>query len=496
MAMTLFASTALSAHGPAGEPSGDGIQPTFVDGNRTCAFFGYENEIKIQPVIAGATGSLGSLSIEITAVYDEGGGPLFDWEATGGTVEAVFVKGGPGGNLYEYVPADDEDTRLHSPVNPQNHKYYGLSHISFCFGEGQDQGDALEISKTVNASAEWTWAVEKSVDGDDTFVGEPGSTHTFNYDIVVTHDDGTFTLDGVITVQNPNADLTVEGVVVTDELFADLLDPAILTCTVEPQNALFAGSIGPGGTELFDYTCAVTDMTAEWNVATVAWGNSESATTELDAGDASVVEEVVWDKANECVDVWDDKATADTSDDEFLGEVCADDPSPTPFTQSLTFTVPDFGCDMYTNTASVIGDQDAVLDTDDATVTICSNREGCTPGYWKQSQHFDSWTAPYVPTMTLGGAGFVEAPNTSHTLLQALNYKGGNNLAGAKQILLRAAVAALLNEASGVNYAYPGGVAGLLADVNWQLDNGTRASILALATDLDERNNEGSCPLN
>jgi hypothetical protein len=72
--------------------------------------------------------------------------------------------------------------------------------------------------------------------------------------------------------------------------------------------------------------------------------------------------------------------------------------------------------------------------------------EGCTPGYWKQSQHFDSWTAPYTPN-TLFGSVFENA-FPGMTLLQVLNLGGGGLNA-----LGRHTVAALLNAAaSGVDY--------------------------------------------
>jgi hypothetical protein len=66
------------------------------------------------------------------------------------------------------------------------------------------------------------------------------------------------------------------------------------------------------------------------------------------------------------------------------------------------------------------------------------------------------------------------------------------NLGGAK-ILLRAAVAALLNAGhSGVDY--PRTTAEILADVNAALSSGNRNTMLALATALDDDNNLG-CPL-
>ena len=68
--------------------------------------------------------------------------------------------------------------------------------------------------------------------------------------------------------------------------------------------------------------------------------------------------------------------------------------------------------------------------------------EGCTPGYWKQSHHFDSWPAPYTPN-TQFSAVFEDA-FPGMTLVQVAAQGGG----GLKA-LGRHTVAALLNGASG-----------------------------------------------
>lgn len=72
--------------------------------------------------------------------------------------------------------------------------------------------------------------------------------------------------------------------------------------------------------------------------------------------------------------------------------------------------------------------------------------EGCTPGYWKQDQHFDSWTG-YTPGQSFLSAFGVNAfPGMS--LLDVLNNGGGG-----LDALGRHAVAALLNSTSaGVDY--------------------------------------------
>jgi hypothetical protein len=72
--------------------------------------------------------------------------------------------------------------------------------------------------------------------------------------------------------------------------------------------------------------------------------------------------------------------------------------------------------------------------------------EGCTPGYWKQRQHFGSWTAPYAPSTQFSDV--FENAFPGKTLLQVLQQGGG----GLKA-LGRHTVAALLNSASaGVDF--------------------------------------------
>ncbi len=72
--------------------------------------------------------------------------------------------------------------------------------------------------------------------------------------------------------------------------------------------------------------------------------------------------------------------------------------------------------------------------------------QGCTPGYWKQSQHFDSWPAGILPG-DLFSAHFEDA-FPGKTLLTVVGQGGGGLNA-----LGRHAVAALLNAASsGVDY--------------------------------------------
>lgn len=121
--------------------------------------------------------------------------------------------------------------------------------------------------------------------------------------------------------------------------------------------------------------------------------------------------------------------------------------------------------------------------------------EGCSPGYWKN--HKNSWgPTGYSPGQKVGSvfnAGSFPSL-ASKTLHQALGFGGGPGTEGAAKILLRAAVAALLNSAH-PDVDYPRITAEVIADVNAALASNNRNTMLQLAAKLDEDNNLG-CPLN
>src|SRR5215211_2510847 len=107
------------------------VTPVFVEGNATCAQLAPgTTELKVEPVADG-TYTDGTLSVTID-VRDTAAGQVIDFTANMG-IDAVFVKGGSGGNLYVFHPEVTADTDLHAPVNPANNTYFGISHISFCY---------------------------------------------------------------------------------------------------------------------------------------------------------------------------------------------------------------------------------------------------------------------------------------------------------------------------------------------------------------------------
>ena len=120
---------------------------------------------------------------------------------------------------------------------------------------------------------------------------------------------------------------------------------------------------------------------------------------------------------------------------------------------------------------------------------LCNGKKkvnGCTPGYWKQKQHFDEWTAPYTPN-TLFGSVFDNA-FPGKTLKQVAGLGGGGLNA-----LGRHTVAALLNAANpDVNYAYT--VAEVISMFN-AVYPGSNAKYEELKN-IFEKNNQLFCPLN
>ncbi|MFC1717915.1 FlgD immunoglobulin-like domain containing protein, partial [Candidatus Poribacteria bacterium] len=116
--------------------------------------------------------------------------------------------------------------------------------------------------------------------------------------------------------------------------------------------------------------------------------------------------------------------------------------------------------------------------------------EGCTPGYWKNLKKH-GWAWSYDPQQTVGSV-FGDILDKDETLREALNGGGGSTFEGAFNQLMFHAVAALLNMASPyINYPYPNGIPGLIADVQAVNASGDRDAAIQLKSDLDTRNNAG-----
>lgn len=110
--------------------------------------------------------------------------------------------------------------------------------------------------------------------------------------------------------------------------------------------------------------------------------------------------------------------------------------------------------------------------------------QGCTPGYWKQSHHFDSWPAAYLPTDPFSSVFANAFPGM--TLVEVAAQGGG----GIKA-LGRHTVAALLNAASnGVSFGLT--VADVINGFNAAYASGNYETFKDQLAGL----NEAGCPLN
>jgi hypothetical protein len=128
-----------------------------------------------------------------------------------------------------------------------------------------------------------------------------------------------------------------------------------------------------------------------------------------------------------------------------------------------------------------------VSDTDDAALcTPPAGGEGCTPGYWKQEHHFDSWVG-YSPNQLFSSV--FEDAFPGMTLLQVLQQGGG----GLKA-LGRHTVAALLNASAGSGVEYEFTTAEVI-----QAFNNTYPAVGAgyeIQKNIFAQENERGCPLN
>jgi len=195
------------------------VQPTLVAGNPTCQTLTQsDNELKIDPP-SGGTFTEGELEVTVSGFNDPAG--FLDWSSNI-AIDAVFVKGGPGGDLYVYNGAT-ADTDLHTPINGNNGQYYGISHISFCWTETLTK-PTLSITKAASSNQVTAGAA-------------------FTY---------------TITVKN-TGDVQATGVVITDDL-ANSLTGVSASFDVDPGSAGGTGpcTVGAGNT----ISCAVGTLAA------------------------------------------------------------------------------------------------------------------------------------------------------------------------------------------------------------------------------------------
>lgn len=135
------------------------------------------------------------------------------------------------------------------------------------------------------------------------------------------------------------------------------------------------------------------------------------------------------------------------------------------------------------------------------------NYEGCTPGFWKN--HPSCWNIAYNKDMLISDVfvALISAPYDilddgdrksdfdTDTMLVALRYRGGSNLAGSVRNMLRHATAALLN-ANNNNVGYPIPDSLVIDLVNHVLNQQDIDQIQELHVILKDLNENSPCPIN
>lgn len=116
-------------------------------------------------------------------------------------------------------------------------------------------------------------------------------------------------------------------------------------------------------------------------------------------------------------------------------------------------------------------------------VTPPGGGQGCTPGYWKQPHHFDSWVA-YTPSQMFSDV--FEDAFPGMTLLDVLKQGGGGLKALGRHI-----VAALLNASNG-DVDYDVSAAGIIDSFNAVYPGGDYEGLKDIYADF----NEQGCPIN
>lgn len=136
-----------------------------------------------------------------------------------------------------------------------------------------------------------------------------------------------------------------------------------------------------------------------------------------------------------------------------------------------------------------------------ANLVITDEPEGCSHGFWKSHDgsgpQANEWPSPYSPTTSTLGSNFSIPTELgglgAFSFGAALDFTGGPGLVDAAKILLRNAVASLLN-AEHADVDYPMTATQVRDAVNTALASLDRDTMLALEAELDELNNLG-CPL-
>lgn len=357
----------------------------------------------------------------------------------------------------------------------------------------------------------YDWTLQKTVTPASALLA-PGASATFNYTLTATRTPvdsvSAAGVRGQICVRNLGS-VDSQGMTVQDVVQASTNGGGTWT-TVATETVDVSGNpvVSPGETACFDYDVSFTPLAGAVyrNQGTVTWTNAGNG------GAPPPGNTQTWETAWVPFALPADPATAETDEAAALADllVCPAGFSCTPFAGSWSLTgtqviqyavqitnasAPCGQTAFARNTATLTENDSGDQRVDSAAVALVTEDctpppsfQGCTPGYWKQTQHFGAWVG-YVPTgvnasryNTVFGVNLFPA---DPTLLQALGTGGG----GARR-LGRHSTAALLNAASGA-VAYGMTPAQVIAAVQQAVASGDYDTAASMFEALNER----GCPL-
>lgn len=321
----------------------------------------------------------------------------------------------------------------------------------------------LEVTKTGTGywrrETRYDWDVTKTVSPTNGVINK-GSSATFTFTVNATRTSvGTvdaFGVSGEICVTNVGGAPT-EGLSITDIFLVDNSIPIAETeIDVSAKPVL-----GPGERYCYPYTFPLPGFTPQTisyknlavaytvlsNGKRIDWPGSTTVTfptqptlVEVDES-ATAVDVVTCPTGFTCTPLgamWTLTGTATKTVPVQVTNVSAPCGTEVDLLNKVTLTESDSG-------AAHQAEATAYIDTQECAPPV--GFQGCTPGYWKQTQHFGSWVG-FAPTDKFNTVFGVNLFSSSFTLLDALKQGGGK-----QNRLGRHAVAALLNSMNpSVNY--------------------------------------------
>jgi hypothetical protein len=376
----------------AGLPSEEGIQPTVIQAdNPECADLGtyrpalHDESLKFSPTGTfprSQTSTDGYLTVTVDNVYNDTyppdppnyTGQFFDWHSNR-PVDLVIAKGANGADSYAYdlttVPGPDTyDAHLHAPINASG-SYANLSHMDFCYKVRPD------VSKTANATFTRTykWKVGKKVNSVNPnpltlrTTGLTGATGTANYTVSVDKADPAYVdsdraVSGTITVTNPlnSGDIVISSI-------NDVVSQGSTNTPVTPTGCSPAlpATLGPGDSLTCSYSTPLTSSDAGKNTATAVVSDSNTTPLANGVGSANFAFGDPTKEVDKNVKVTDSYSGGPQNQSVSVGDVSS---GPKTFTYNRTIGPYDTcGDQSVKNTATLYGDNDAVLGEASATVT-------------------------------------------------------------------------------------------------------------------------------